>query len=115
MLFRSVQPHPLIVAGSGTAIDDSLKLLELRNIASDLGSKYPKLSLEEVIRCEPDLILVGQGPGMADDYAKNLLKNLESLDAVKSGRVCYIKDPLFRLGPRITEGIREVDACAGGK
>jgi len=107
-----VQPHPLIVAGSGTAIDDSLKLLGLHNIALDVGSKYPKFSLEEVIRCKPDLIMIGRGPGMADDDAKNLLKKLESLDAVKNGRVCYINDPLFRLGPRIIEGIREVDACA---
>jgi hypothetical protein len=48
---------------------------------------------------------------MGNEYAKGLLKNLEALEAVKKGRVCYIQYPLVRLGPRITEGIREVEEC----
>ena len=110
-----VQPNPLIVAGPGTAIDDSLKLLGLKNIASDAGSRYPNYSLEEVIVRAPGTILFGQGPGMSNEYAANVLKKLGSLDAVKKGRVCFIKDPLFRLGPRIIEGINEIRECVGGK
>jgi hypothetical protein len=37
-----------------------------------------------------------------------LLGKLSGVDAVRLGRVRYIGDPLFRLGPRITEGIAEI-------
>jgi len=110
-----VQPYPLIVVGPGTAIDDSLKLLGLKNIASDMESRYPKFSLEMVVSRSPDLILIGRAPGMAEDYAGGLLKKLETLEAVKGGRICYISDPLFRLSPRIIEGIREVEQCVARK
>lgn len=110
-----VQPHPLIVAGPGTAIDDSLRLLGLQNIAGDSKSGYPKFSLEEIILRNPDLIMIGRAPGMADDYARDFLKRIETLDAVKGGSVCYLSDPLFRLSPRIIEGIREVEACVAAK
>lgn len=40
-----VWPEPLIVAGPGTAIDDSIKLLGHENIASDARAAYPKYSI----------------------------------------------------------------------
>jgi len=109
-----VQPDPLIVAGPGTAIDDSLKLLGARNIASDAGSRYPKYSFEEVVRRSPDVIFIGQGH-RADENVKGLLKRWNVLDAVKGGRVYYVSDSLFRLGPRIAEGIREMAIPLAGK
>jgi hypothetical protein len=33
---------------------------------------------------------------------------LSQVEAVRLGRVYYIGDPLFRLGPRITDGIAEI-------
>jgi iron complex transport system substrate-binding protein len=106
-----VQPVPLIVAGPGTAIDDALKIIGLQNIAANAGSRYPNYSLEEVFSRKPDIIIIGRGPGMSNEYADDILNKLKSLDAVRKGRVCYINDPLFRLGPRIIEGIRDVEAC----
>lgn len=106
-----VQPDPLLAAGSGTAIDDGLKLLGVENIASDAGNGYPPYSLERVVARAPDVILIGRGPGMSNEYASGLLKKLGMLDAVKKGRVCYVNDPMFRLGPRIVEGLREMEQC----
>lgn len=106
-----VQPVPLIAAGPGTVIDDALKILGLQNIAANAGSRYPKYSLEEVISRKPDIILIGCGPGMSNEYADEILDKMKSLDAVRKGRVYYINDPLFRLGPRIIKGIREVEEC----
>jgi iron complex transport system substrate-binding protein len=109
-----VQPVPLIVAGPGTVIDDALKILGVQNIAANAGSRYPKYSLEEVISRKPDIILIGRGPGMSNEYADDILNKLKSLDAVRKGRVCYINDPLFRLGPRIIKGIKDVEGCVKG-
>ncbi|MBM4271157.1 MAG: hypothetical protein FJ139_03225 [Deltaproteobacteria bacterium] len=103
-----IQPEPLMVAGPGTVIDDSLTLLGLQNIASDAGSQYPKYSIEEVIRRSPDIIFVGKGPMMGQIF-QNLLKRLTMLDAIKKGRVFYTSESLYRLGPRVITGIKELE------
>ncbi len=105
-----VQPDPLIVAGPGTAMDDVLKLLGLQNIAADAKTQYPRYSLEEVIRQSPDIIFMGMMQDVVMDQSRRLLKKLNRLEAVRQGRVHYIGDPLFRLGPRITDGIVEIAA-----
>jgi iron complex transport system substrate-binding protein len=103
-----VQPDPLIVAGPGTAIDDVLQLLGIRNIAANAKTQYPRYSLEEVIRQSPDIIFMGMMQDAVMDQSRRLLGRLSQVDAVRLGRVHYIGDPLFRMGPRITEGISEM-------
>lgn len=109
-----VHPDPLIVAGSGTAIDDVLKLLGLINIAANAATQYPRYSIEEVIRQSPDVILIGKGHDATMAASRRLLKKLNRVEAVRLGRVYEIGDPLFRLGPRITEGIAEVAGLVAG-
>lgn len=103
-----IQPEPLMVAGPGTVIDDAFRLLGLENIASDAGSEYPKYALEEVIRRAPDIIFVGKGP-MTGQIFENLLRKLNVLEAIKKGRVFYTSESLYRLGPRVITGIRELE------
>jgi iron complex transport system substrate-binding protein len=103
-----VQPDPLIVAGPGTAIDDVLQLLGFKNIAANAKTQYPRYSLEEVIRQSPDIIFMGMMQDAVMDQSRRLLGRLSQVEAVRLGRVHYIGDPLFRLGPRITEGIAEI-------
>jgi iron complex transport system substrate-binding protein len=107
-----VQPDPLIVAGPGTTIDDVLQLLGLKNIAADAKMQYPRYSLEEVIRQSPDIIFMGMMQDVVMEQFRRLLGKLSQVEAVRSGRVYYIGDPLFRLGPRITDGIDEIAGIA---
>ena len=102
-----IQPEPLIVAGPETVIDDALKLLGLNNIASDTDARYPKYSLEEVIRRSPDVIFIGIGP-MTKESSRNLLKRLENLDAVRKGHIYYTSEALYRLTPKVISGIEEI-------
>jgi iron complex transport system substrate-binding protein len=105
-----VWPEPLLVAGPGTAIDDVLQLLGWENIASDTMTKYPKYSIEEVIKRSPDAILIGNSMGVnTKELSKGLLKKLNMVEAVKKERVYYTSDALYRLGPRMIEGIEEME------
>jgi iron complex transport system substrate-binding protein len=107
-----VWPEPLLVAGPLTAMDDAIALLGYQNIASGAKSAYPKYSLEEVIRQAPDVIFVGKGSGMdMEAVSKGILQRLASVPAVKNGKVCYISDNLYRLGPRVVKGIEELAEC----
>jgi len=110
-----IQPEPLIVAADGNAIQDALQILGWTNIAQDAGKKYVRFSVEELILRSPDVILIGMGhPGMRED-SKDFLQRISMLPAVKSGRVYYTSDALFRLGPRIIDGIEELSKILNKK
>jgi len=109
-----VQPEPLIVAGPGTVIDDALSLLGLQNIASGADSRYPKYSIEEMIRRSPDFIFIGQGP-MTRQNAQNLLRKIRRLDAVRNGRVYYTSEDLYRVTPKAVRGMEEIAGFIAGK
>lgn len=104
-----IWPDPLIVAGPGTTANEALSLLELDNIASETSTAYPKYSIEEILRQAPDLIFIGKGNGM-DKVADGLLRRLKTVPAVRNGRVYYVSDYLYRLGPRTMNGVDELAA-----
>lgn len=105
-----IWPEPLLAAGSGTAIDDSLKLLGVKNIASDAKTRYPQYSIEEVIRKNPDIIFIGKGHEDMKNVSAKLLSKLQMVSAVKNGRVYFVSDNLYRLGPRVVDGIKELSS-----
>ena len=106
-----IWPEPLIVAGPGTAIDDAITLLGHDNIASRSTASYPKYSLEEVINNPPDIIFIGKGHSDMKARSKDLLKKLAIVPAVSNGKVFFLSDSLYRLGPRVVQGIAEIAAC----
>jgi iron complex transport system substrate-binding protein len=107
-----VWPEPLIVAGPGTAIDDAMALIGLENTASRAKTTYPRYSIEEVIRQAPNVLFIGKGSGMdMSTVSKGILKKLSTVPAVKNGAVYYVGDSLYRLGPRVVQGIEELAEC----
>ena len=107
-----VWPEPLLVAGPGTAIHDAMALLGLENVAGHAPSSYPRYSIEELIRSSPDVVVIGKGVGMdIRTVSEGVLKKLASVPAVKNGKVCYVSDNLYRLAPRVIQGIEELAAC----
>jgi iron complex transport system substrate-binding protein len=107
-----VWPEPLIVAGPGTVIDDAITLLRYENIAGSAKTAYPKYSIEEVIHQAPEVLFIGKASGMdMQKVSQGILKRLASVPAVKNGKVCFMSDNLYRLGPRVIKGIEELAAC----
>ncbi|MBI5198478.1 MAG: cobalamin-binding protein [Nitrospirae bacterium] len=104
-----IWPEPLIVAGPGTAMDDVITLLGVQNIASDVKVPYPKYSIEEIIHQDPDIIFIGRGHMNMKDVSDGIMRKISMVRAVKKGAVFYMSDRLHRLGPRIVEGIEEMD------
>ena len=104
-----VWPEPLIVAGPKTVIDDTFSLLGQQNLAASAKMEYPKYSIEEVMRREPDVLFIGRSMGMdMRAVSQGFLKRMRSVPAVKNGNVFFLSDKLFRLGPRVIEGIEEM-------
>jgi iron complex transport system substrate-binding protein len=110
-----IWPEPLIAAGPGTAIDDIITLLQGNNIASRARVAYPKYSIEEIIRQAPDYIFIGKGHENVKEISQGLLKKVALVPAVKNGSVCFVSDTLYRLSPRIVNGIEEMARCIRSK
>jgi ABC-type Fe3+-hydroxamate transport system substrate-binding protein len=110
-----VWPEPLIVAGTGTVIDDAITLLSGENIAAGAKGTYPKYSVEEILHNSPDVILIGKGQGHEDmeKVSKKLIERLKIVPAVRNGKVFFVSDLLYRLGPRTFRGIEEVAEYIG--
>lgn len=103
-----IWPEPLIVAGPGTIMDDAITILGSRNIASEAKSAYPKYSIEQIIHQAPEVIIIGKGHTRMQEVSAPLLGRLRSVPAVRNSKVFYVSDSLYRLGPRVTEGIAEI-------
>lgn len=105
-----VWPEPLIVAGPGTVIDDAIRIVGAENLASNASASYPKYSVEDILRRQPDLIVIGKGMSKMDKVSEGFLKKLRSVKAVREQKVFYVSDDLYRLGPRTARGIRELSS-----
>ena len=108
-----IQPEPIVVAGPGTLIHEAFGILGIRNVAADGKDKYPKFSLEEIIRRSPDYLLAGHG-FMSGGGVERLKERLHMLPAVREGRVCVVTERLYRLSPRAVGGVEEMAQCVAG-
>ncbi|HLG44491.1 MAG TPA: cobalamin-binding protein [Nitrospirales bacterium] len=109
-VFYVVNSDPLISVGSGSFIHQLLELAGGENIVGRAATPYPKVSLEEVIRRDPEVIIfpVGTSEGIPEAEQQRWRK-WTSLSAVAQNRLHQIRGDLVnRSGPRVIEGIEEL-------
>jgi iron complex transport system substrate-binding protein len=93
--------EPLIAVGSGTFLDDLLKLSNADNIADSIGQQWPKLSIEYIIAMKPQVILDGQ-MGSDPGAPTRFWQKYSSIPAVRNHRVYgYPSDRILHAGPHI--------------
>ncbi len=111
-----IQREPLRAAGRDTFINEMIELAGGENAIGPTMHKYPPIGAEQVIACNPDVIieaamsqkdLVRQQAG-ANEYW-NRFKNIH---AVKNKRIYVVDgDIVCRLGPRLYEGTEAIAKC----
>lgn len=104
-----IWPDPLIVAGPDTVIDEAITMLGWENGARDAVAPYPKFSLEQVIRRSPDVLVIGKGHEDMARLSRGLIERIEGSGAKPT--IAFVSDALYRLGPRVIEGIRELSGA----
>jgi iron complex transport system substrate-binding protein len=94
---------PLTASGPGTFVDQLVRAAGGRNVLADLTLHWPPVSLEEVVRRDPDIILVGTVHGV-DVRMLRERPGWRTLSAVRSGRVHSVDpDVVNRWGPHLHE------------
>jgi ABC-type Fe3+-hydroxamate transport system substrate-binding protein len=93
---------PVMVAGPGTFIDELIALAGGRNLFSDSNAMWPQVSLEEIVRRDPDVIVIGSSEVARGTFRSRYgaLPGWRETAAVRSGRVYEVEASSFnRPGP----------------
>jgi iron complex transport system substrate-binding protein len=101
---------PLMSAGKGTFVDDLIRLAGGRNVAEKVRGKYPRLSVEEVLVQDPEVIILGSMKSQdAMDEGRRWWKKWKTISAVRHGRIYVLDaDLIYRPSPRIVDGLEEM-------
>ena len=110
-LLYVLNSEPLITVGPGSFIHHLIELAGGRNAAEQATTPYPRLTLEEVLRQNPDILLfqwvvlkASRRPNKTDGNDGRPLR------AVQEGKLFQVQsDLLNRPGPRVIEGITTFD------
>jgi iron complex transport system substrate-binding protein len=97
-------PAKIFTVGPGSYINDLIEIAGGTNIAARAGSAYPQLSAEEILRSDPEIIVLA-----ADAYSSKpgdvaARQGWSIITAVKNNRMFTIDPNLInRPGPRVGE------------
>ena len=108
-----VYPDPPMTAGTHTFIDELIGLAGGRSVFSDLSQLWPTISMEEIVRRRPDLLIVPQGELKDDSLARFRSRpGWRDLAAVRAGRVATVPANLVqRPGANIGNAARALQAA----
>jgi iron complex transport system substrate-binding protein len=109
-VFVEIWSDPPTTAGEGSFIDELITLAGGINIAHDTRRPYSYFSAEEIIKRNPDCIIIGYMQEEAPAKAMERLMGWKDISAVKNNRVYNDINPdlFLRPGPRLTEGLKEI-------
>lgn len=101
-------PTKLFTAGPGSFIQELIELAGGINIAAKTASPFPQISPEEIIKADPEIIVLGDaGYGVTVDQVLSR-PGWSNITAVRTKRIVPADPNLFhRAGPRIVQAAEE--------
>ena len=111
-VFFELDPDQYFTVGPKSFIDDLITRASGTNIAADAGTPYPKLSAEQIILKDPEVIILSdEGAGATVESVK-ARPGWSGISAVKGGRIVAIDPDLTnRPGPRIVDALERLAAA----
>jgi len=112
-VFLQINQRPVMTVSRHTFHQDLIRLAGGENIFADLDATYPRVTIEEVIRRNPEVIVISvTDPGRAVAAAAcREWRRWPCIQAVRDGKVFVVNaDLLDRPAPRIVEGLERLAA-----
>ena len=109
-VFIEIWNSPLMTAGKGSFVDELITIAGGENVAYDTLRPYGYFSAEQVIKRDPDCIIMGYMDRRKALDAVGGRLGWSGINAVKNGRVYNDINPdvILRPGPRLAEGLEEI-------
>lgn len=109
-VFIEIWHSPLMTAGNGSIVDEVLTLAGGINIAHDTKRAFSYFSPEQVIKRDPDCIILAY---MTREIPQIVVGNRfgwNNIGAVRQGRIYNDINPdlFLRAGPRLVAGLKEI-------
>lgn len=102
-VFYVVWPDPPTTAGPGSFVDELIEIAGGRNVFADAPAPWPQVSLEEVVRRDPDVVILPVGEAGTSPARLASAPGWRELRAVREGRVVSVDHDLFHHpGPGLT-------------
>ncbi|HEX5580814.1 MAG TPA: helical backbone metal receptor, partial [Gemmatimonadaceae bacterium] len=107
-VFYVVSTSPAMTAGPDTFVGQLLSLAGGDNIFPEAGAGWPTVSLEEIVRRDPELIVLPVGEDPTNSLAELRARpGWREIPAVRDGRVVTVPAGVVnRPGPRVGEAAR---------
>lgn len=98
----------LVAAGPGSYLDELLALTGGENVLSSSGTRYPKISLEEILRAQPDVVIDVSHSAIEDHNAAWTGVQIPAVAnrRVRTANAAYLQAP----SPRLPEALDAVAA-----
>lgn len=109
-VFIEIWHDPLMTAGKGSYVDELIRIAGGENIAFDAPRPYSYFSVEQVIECDPDYIILGYMSQLTPLSVYGERLGWKEITAVKNKRIYNDINPdlFFRPGPRLVEGLQAI-------
>ena len=108
----AVSTSPIIAAGSGTFMDEIVRLAGGRNMAAGYSGRYPRLSVEDLVAARPDVVFVAGMAGV--ERFPEEVRRWKEIPAFRDGDVHTLDgDVVTRPGPRLVAALEQVSAVLG--
>ena len=100
---------PVTTAGSNSYITDVISAAGGESITADIAQAWPQISLEEVLRRSPDVVLLVNGVhgGVTGEELK-AHAGWDQLPAVRDNHVIYMNEQLFRPSPVVFNALQQL-------
>src|SRR5437660_7057149 len=97
-------PAKIFTVGPGSYIDDLIKIAGGVNVAANATTAYPQLSAEQIVKADPEVIVLAADPYAAKPADVAARSGWSAISAVRNGRIGTIEPNLInRPGPRVGE------------
>ena len=96
-----VSLRPIMLAGENTFINEIIETAGMKNIANGTKVNYPVYSREEVLKKNPDYIILFRNKNLTAKDVKAAYEEWSELNASKQNLIIFVDPDLFaRPGPR---------------
>lgn len=100
---------PVITAGNKSFITDAIAAAGGQSVTADIDQAWPQISLEEVLRRSPDVVLLVRGAhgGISEDELKSHAA-WDRLTAIRDDHVIYMGERFFHPSPVIFDALAQL-------